>query len=88
MSDYEEDPTRPTESQIQIGLEGRAEEMDHQEQWPWYAVHDNLILLADYMASYGYSADDLAEMIRKPWQWADEYDAAVRDSQSEPVMPS
>jgi hypothetical protein len=47
------------------------------EGLPWYADHANLIILTDYMANCGdYSASDVAEAVRKPWQYRDEFDLA------------
>ena len=33
--------------------------------------HGDLILLTSWMVTEGYSADNIAEAVRKPWHWAD-----------------
>lgn len=42
---------------------------------PWYAVHDNLVLLTRHLADEGYEGDQIASVIEKPWQWEREFRA-------------
>jgi len=43
---------------------------------PWYAIHDNIVLLAHYLADRGDDAKDVAYAIEKPHKYEDEYNAA------------
>ncbi len=44
---------------------------------PWHAAHSNLVVLVDYLASEeGWTGEEIAEVVRKPWQYEDEFRAA------------
>ena len=41
--------------------------------------YDDLIILTSWMVFEGYDADNIAEAVRKPWDWADELEQAKAD---------
>ncbi len=43
----------------------------------WFQVHDNLVTLTRWMADNGYTADDLAYAVEKPWKYEDEWRQAA-----------
>jgi hypothetical protein len=49
----------------------------------WYESHDNLVLVARYMADSGHAADVLAHFIEKPWHYEYEYRAALEQQAEE-----
>lgn len=42
-------------------------------------THQDLIILTSWMASELYSADTIAEAVRKPWNWLEELKQAKTD---------
>ena len=40
---------------------------------------NDLIILTSWMAAEGYTSDNIAEAVRKPWHWADELEQAKAD---------
>ena len=45
----------------------------------WWEIHDNVSFLAQYLATNGESAENIADMVETPWSWTDEYEAAVNE---------
>jgi len=41
--------------------------------------HDDLIILVDFMVYEEYSKSDIAEAVRKPWNWVEELIQAKAD---------
>lgn len=60
--------------------EGARQLRDAMDGLPWHAVHDNLVTLVDYLAGEGWSGLEIAEVVRKPWQYEDEFRAALEES--------
>ena len=46
------------------------------EELPWYAHHENLVLLVHFLAENGNSGQEVADAVEKPWKYRDEYDLA------------
>lgn len=46
------------------------------EELPWYAHHENLVLLVHHLAENGNSGQEVADAVEKPWKYRDEYDLA------------
>lgn len=42
----------------------------------WWLSHPNLVLLVDYLAEVGWGGREIAEVVRKPWQYSEEFTAA------------
>lgn len=40
---------------------------------PWFSDHSNLVTLTSYMAANGYTAEELAYAVEKPWKYEDEF---------------
>ena len=49
---------------------------DPLNELPWYCDHANLVILTEYMARDGATGDEVAEAVRKPWKYTDEFDLA------------
>ena len=45
----------------------------------WVFNHDDLIILVDFMVGEEYPKSDIAEAVRKPWNWAEELIQAKAD---------
>lgn len=46
---------------------------------PWFADHSNIVTLTSYLADHGYSANDVAYAVEKPWKFEDEFLEAVSE---------
>lgn len=47
---------------------------------PWYVDHANIVVLARWMADNGYTAEDVAYAVEKPWKYEDEFDKAIAET--------
>lgn len=43
----------------------------------WFQRHEAIVLLTSHMADEGYSAQDIAYAVEKPWKYEDIYSLAV-----------
>jgi hypothetical protein len=46
---------------------------------PWFAYHENIVTLTRYIADQGYSADDVAYAVEKPWKYEKEFKEAQEE---------
>lgn len=49
----------------------------------WWREHDNVVLTANYLAHHGYTAEDVALLVEKPWKFTDEYNEALAEWEAE-----
>lgn len=47
---------------------------------PWFADHSNIVTLTAWLADSGFSAEDVAYAVEKPWKFEAEFLLAVQDS--------
>lgn len=50
------------------------------DEIPWWAQHDSLVLMVDYLAEEGWTGKEIADVVRKPWAFEDEYWAATTEA--------
>ena len=56
------------------------------DEIPWYADHDNIANLAEYMANVQHdSAANVAYMVGKPWKYSDAYAEMLAHEAAQPV---
>jgi hypothetical protein len=54
----------------------------------WYEDYSNIVLLARWMVEHGRTAQNVADMVEKPWHWYAEYGAAKWQAQQEAAAAS
>lgn len=54
---------------------------------PWWAEHGNLAQLVRHLADQGYSGDDIAYVVEKPWKYENEFRALAEEALDEVEGP-